>query len=297
MNPRGGSEILYGNLQKYVDRSYLNKINILFSVCDSGKLHSTLPNVLWQHLNTNEEAVYGLRDNNFLNKIDKFVFVSEWQMNKFVDVYTVPIEKSIVLRNAIDPIEFIEKPKSNKLKFIYTSTPWRGLDILLDSFKLLNRDDIELDVYSSTVIYGSHFMVNKFNWLFDLCRNTKNVNYKGYVTNKAIRKAVQSSHIFSYPSIFEETSCLSAIEAGSAGCKLVLTDFGALKETCGKYANYISFHENRENLVEEYSKLLNYEIDNYWDNYNMLEEQSQYFNNRYSWQLRKNEWINLIDNI
>ena len=91
----------------------------------------------------------------------------------------------------------------------------------------------------------------------------KNVVYKGYAMNKAVHKAVQQAHILAYPSIFEETSCLAAIEAGAAGCKIVTTDYGALKETCGDWASYIEFTPNRRELVQNYAELLQKEIDNY----------------------------------
>ena len=91
----------------------------------------------------------------------------------------------------------------------------------------------------------------------------KNVVYKGYAMNKAIHKAVQQAHILAYPSIFAETSCLTAIEAGAAGCKIVTTDYGALRETCQDWATYVDFTTNRQELVNNYAETLKKEIDNY----------------------------------
>lgn len=296
MAPRGGTEILYANLKKYIGPEYLHKINLIVSQSNYESLHPNLPNVQWQHLNTDELNTFGLRDKSFVDRIDKFVFVSDWQSNKFKRVYGLPQEKCITIRNASEPIEF--KPRTNgKLKLIYTSTPWRGLELLVGAFKLLNRDDIELDVYSSTVIYGVEFMKNKFDWLFDRCRNTKGINYKGYATNKAVRLAVQRAHIFAYPSVFEETSCLSAIEAGMAGCRLVLTDYGALPETCSNWAAYTPYCADHDHLLERYTEHLNNEINSYWHNYHTLEKQSLDFATKYNWEARKLEWINLIQQL
>lgn len=294
MNPNGGSELLYQNLQKYVGLD-LEKINLILSICNTDLLSTTKPNVLWQHLSYDQQNVVGMNDAKFVQNLDKIVYVSKWQKEKFQTLFNSPIEKSIVIRNAIEPISFIEKPKTEKLKLIYTSTPWRGLEILLDVFELINRDDIELDVYSSTIIYGKNFMPNAYNWLFHRCKTIKNVNYRGYVTNKAIKKALQTAHIFSYPSIFEETSCLSAIEAGAAGCKLVLSNYGALPETCINYADYVDYH-NTSQLINDYAKLLNDTIDNYWQN-NKLQEQSDWFNEYYGWTNRAEEWKHLIQHL
>ena len=297
LTPKGGTEILRDNLIKYVGSHNLQGINLIISQTNIQNLHPTLPNILWQHLNTDEENTFGLKNTEFVEQIDKFVFVSDWQSNKFRSVYNLPAEKCITIRNAIEDISFQPRINTGKVKLIYTSTPWRGLDILIDALKIMNRSDIELDVYSSTVIYGVNFMKNKFDWLFDKCRKTKGVNYKGYVTNKAVRLAVQKANIFSYPSIFEETSCLAAIEAGMAGCKLVLTDFGALPETCGQWASYIKHSTSREELVNRYSEILNIEIEKYWNNHHNLLEQAENFRQNYTWEVRKQEWITLIQGV
>ena len=294
MLPAGGSEILYQNLLKNVDNSWFEKINVISSITRKEVLDYSKINLLWQHLNSNEENTYGLCDPDFSNQLAKIVFVSEWQRQKFKDNLDFPFEKSCVIHNAIDEIEYLEKSKTSKLKLIYTSTPWRGLDVLIEAFKLLNRNDIELDVYSSTVIYGKEFLKNKFDWLFDKCRLTNGVNYKGYAVNKAVRRALQHAHIFAYPSVFEETSCLAAIEAGAAGCKIVTTDYGALKETCGEYAEYVPYTLKKSELVENYAKVLESNITNYWSHSDKLRKQADYFNGYYSWNNRKHQWINLF---
>lgn len=295
--PKGGTEILLEYFHKYVPSNLSNKINLITSVCEHSLLHASKPNVLWQHVNTDQRVAQGLHDSSFVSQLAKIVFVSDWQKSKFIKEFNLPVEKCTTIRNSIDPIEWKEKRKEDKLKLIYTSTPWRGLHLLVESFRLLNRQDIELDVYSSTVIYGSNFMKNDYKWLYHVCRNTPGINYKGYALNKGVRKALQEAHLFAYPSIFEETSCLAAIEAGCAGCQLVLTDLGALPETCQKWANYIPYTPNHQQLIEKYAILLNNCIDNYWKNSKTLQEQSDYFNNRYSWENRKEEWITLIEQL
>ena len=293
MPPRGGTEILWGNFRKYVDQDLISKVNILLSVCDKTLLKKNCPNILWQHVNTDQRVAQGCNDIAFVNGIDKFVYVSEWQRQKYHNEFNLPYDKSIVLLNAIDPIPYVKKTKG-KLKLIYTSTPWRGLEILLESFKLLNRKDIELDVYSSTVIYGSNFMPNQYDWLFNKCRGTPGVNYKGYALNKGIRRALQSAHILAYPSIFEETSCLAAIEAGAAGCQIVTTNLGALPETCDHWASYVQHTHDVNKLIHSYAEVLNSTIDNYWHQQDFLYAQSICFNDQYSWHNRKNEWNNLL---
>jgi UDP-glucose:(glucosyl)LPS alpha-1,2-glucosyltransferase len=157
-----------------------------------------------------------------------------------------------------------------------------------------------VDIHSSTKIYGSKFEElekDKFEPLFELCRNTKNVNFKGYTFNGEIRKSLEDTHIYAYPSIFEETSCLAVIEAMSAGCHVVTTNYGALPETCGEFATMIEFDSSAANLIERYAETLNSVLDNYKQNMYKydLEMQVKYYNKYYSWNTRIQEWRNFLN--
>jgi glycosyltransferase involved in cell wall biosynthesis len=298
----GGTEILMEGLKKYTNIDQYDNINILSSTPDPEKIRYTKKNILWQHLNYSDESLAPMRDPAFMKAINATAYVSHWQLEKFRYLFQVPLSNAHVIRNAIEPIEFKPKSKDGKLKLIYTSTPFRGLSILLDVMEILNRDDIELDVYSSTSVYGSGYETHYYrvyDELFSRAKNTKNVNYMGYASNEDVRKAVQDSHIFSYPSIFEETACLAMIEAGAAGCSLVTTDLGALPETGGMYAKMMTIKSDEVDIKISYAQHLNQAINDYWDksNQEMLKEQSNYFNKFYSWERRAKEWNEFFEKV
>jgi glycosyltransferase involved in cell wall biosynthesis len=240
----------------------------------------------------------GMKSPSFVDGIDCFIYNSHWCYEKFKERFNVPPWKSVVIKNATTAFEQKEKPKG-KLKLIYTSTPWRGLHVLLDAFRLLNRDDVELDVYSSTIIYGQQFadsLSGKFDWLFNELEKTPGVNVKGYAPNKEIREALEQAHIFTYPSTFEETSCISAIEAMCAGCQTVVTNYGALYETCGEYADFVCYDSDHKRLARNYAKVLNRVIDSYWSTNNQehLLEQTTFYNQNWTWEKRLKEWDLLL---
>lgn len=294
MRPNGGTELLCKNLIKYVGQDWLKHTNLVVSICNEEMIDINRKNILWQHLMTDQYNVMGLNNKKFTEKIDKFIYVSEWQKKKFINQFDLANYNNIVIKNAIDPIPFKQKPK-DKIRLIYNSMPNRGLEILLDAFDMLDTRDIELVVYSSNIIYGlnySKMIGNSYDVLFNRCRKHPNITYKGYAMNNVIRSAVQSSHILAYPSIFPETSCLVAIEAGAAGCKIVTTDYGALPETCGRWASYINYTPNKKELTEAYALKLKEEIENYTDE--KSEEQSIWFNKNYSWLNRQKEWKEIL---
>jgi glycosyltransferase involved in cell wall biosynthesis len=299
---KGGTELMRDALYKHTKLEEYENINLILSTPDMNKIRYTKHNLLWQHLSYTDESLAPLTDQAFMKSIGSQVYVSHWQYEKFRYVYQIPLENSYVIKNAIEPIENNLKEKDGKLKLIYASTPFRGLDIILDVFEILNRKDVELDVYSSTAVYGSGYashVGSQYELLFDRARNMPGVNYKGYAPNEDIRKAMQEAHILAYPSIFEETSCLVMIEAGAAGCEMVTTNLGALYETGAEYAKMIPIQSDRDILIRNYAKALEESIDNYWNksNQNRLKEQSNYYNKYYSWEKRSKEWNLLFEKI
>jgi glycosyltransferase involved in cell wall biosynthesis len=303
MKPLGGTEILLKGLYKHTNISQYEDINLILSNPYSEYLRYTKKNLLWQHLSYSDESLKaGYQDISFMNAINSFVYVSNWQHEKFRWIFKIPLENAYVIKNAIEPIEFKQKPKDKKIKLIYTSAPFRGLDMLLPAFEMLDRDDVELDIYSSAKMYGDGYEAHTngiYEKHFEIARNMKNVNYMGYATNDEIKKALQEAHIFAYPSTFEETCCLAMVEAGAAGCRMVTTNLGALFETGGEYARLMPMQAVPETFIPAYAKVLNEEIDNYWSikTQSQLKKQSDYYNYHYSWDLRLKEWNTLFEKI
>lgn len=301
MKPMGGSELMYYTVDKLLRPGWQQKVNLILSFCDPNLVDPSKKNVVWQQLNVNEEVTNAMADPKFVESIDQFVWVSHWQYQRFLDKYKVPAYKSIVIKNASQPCQWIPR-EQDKIKLVYTSTPWRGLDIIVEAFKMLGRTDVELDVFSSTQIYGPKFeeqTKGQFDWLWDQCRTTPGINYHGYQPNDVVRAAVKKAHIFAYPNTFEETSCISAIEALIAGCKVVTTDHGALPETCSEWATYVPYGPNRQILATRYAYALNDAINSYWsqNTQDVLKRQVEFYNGFYSWNTRMPEWQGLIDRL
>ena len=295
----GGSENQLRLLLKYLPDEEFKNINLVLNNTDLKLLENDKINILWMQHFVNQEEAKNLGSKTYVDKLDFIVFNSHWNFEKFVYQFKVPENKCVVIKNAIEKIEYEEKPK-DKINLIYHTTPWRGLALLLKVFNNLNIENVELNVCSSTTIYGKKFhdiYGKKYEDLFNECQNTKNVNYLGFLPNEKIIKLLKKMHIYSYPSIWTETSCISAIESMGAGCEVVTTNLGALYETCAPFGTFVSFDRNFSNLEKKYSKLLYKTIKNYWSDKNQekLKLQRETINSTYSWDLRSNEWKNLFD--
>ena len=297
-NARGGTELMQERLYNSLPKELLDQFQIIPS-----RVRDLDPNkkkILWLHDLPGDPESEHLKDINLRKRFDKIVCVSDWQMQVYNLMSGLPYSESIVIKNAIYPIDIKTKPFNGTINLIYHTTPHRGLDILVPVFEeLANRySDIHLDVYSSFSIYGWEQRDEPFKQLFDRCKKHPQITYHGAVPNEQIREALKKSHIFAYPSIWPETSCLAAIEAFSAMNLVVCPNYAALTETCANFAMMYPFNENKNAHAVQFAHTLEHAINTIRNNQGQpdayLEFQKQYFDYFYGWDKRKGEWEALL---
>jgi len=295
----GGSENQLRLLLKHLPDESFKDINLILNSTSDTLIENDKINILWMQHFVNQEEAKNLGNKKYVDKLNYIVFNSHWNFEKYQYQFKVPENKSLVIKNAIEKININKKPK-DKISLIYHTTPWRGLKNLLKIYKNLNLENVELNVCSSTIIYGKKFdkiLGKKYESIFEECKNTKNVNYLGFLDNKKIIEILKKTHIYSFPSIWPETSCISAIEAMAAGCEVVTTNLGALYETCSPFGTFVSFDSNFDNLEKKYEEALLNSINNFWskENQEKLKLQSEIINITYSWDIRSQEWKKFFD--
>ena len=294
----GGSESQLRLLFEYVPDKYFKDINLILNNANVSLIDKNRLNIIWMQHFVNQEEAKNLGSKEFIDQIDYIIFNSHWNFEKFQYQFKIPENKSIVIRNAIEKIEHHEKPK-DKINLIYHTTPWRGLEHLLKIFKKMSLKNVELNVCSSTKIYGKKFSEKyekKYKLIFDECKNSNNINYFGYLDNTKMISLLKKMHINSFPSIWPETSCISAIESMAAGCNIVSTSLGALYETCSPFGKFITIDKDLKNLENKFQIKLIECIENYWSNENqeLLKLQVDTINRTYSWNERGKEWISFL---
>ena len=298
-NARGGTELMLERLHSSISPDLMKEFQIIPSRVRD--LQEDKIRILWLHDLPGDPESEHLKNRGW-EKFHKLVFVSNWQMQAYVQYYNIPWSHCIVLQNAINPIDFklTEKPR-DKIRMIYHTTPHRGLNILVPVFKKLceSHENIELDIYSSFKIYGWESRDEQYQQLFDECKNTPNINYHGFVSNDEIRSALIKSHIFAYPSTWVETSCLALIEAMSAGNICVHPNLGALYETAANWTHMYQWNENAAqhanmfySIIDSAIKELNSLTDEMY--HNKIMTQKSYADIFYQWNIRKMQWEALM---
>ena len=130
----GGSESQLKLLLKYLPDESFKDINLILNNTDHDLLEKIRINVLWMQHFVNQKEAQNLGSKDYVDKLDYIVFNSNWNFEKFGYQFKIPESKSIVIRNAIEKIDFQEKPRE-KISLVYHTTPWRGLLHLLKVFK------------------------------------------------------------------------------------------------------------------------------------------------------------------
>lgn len=294
---RGGADLMLNRLVRSLPLALLARFQIILSRVT--QLDPSRIRILWCH-DLPEDPIYAhLADGGWRN-FHRLVFVSNWQMQKFIARYDIPWSRCRVLLNAIEPIGAHGKP-GGEVRLGYWSTPDRGLGILFPVFDRLVRRhaNLRLDIFSSFDIYGRPDQNAQFQTLFDQCRAHPHIRYHGSVPNADLREALKSIHVLAYPSTFPETSCIVLIEAMSAGIVAVHPNLGALYETAANLTVMYQYQERPVDHAGLFANFLNLAIQHY-DLPSMrtqLAQQKAYCDANYDWEVRQQEWRAFLETI
>jgi UDP-glucose:(glucosyl)LPS alpha-1,2-glucosyltransferase len=294
-NAMGGTELMKYGMKDRIPQDLLDNFQIFVSRVEE-PLDESKVRLYWLHDLPGDPASEHLKNGGW-QKFHKLIFVSNWQMQAYMAYYSIPWSHCLVIQNAIEPIEEHTKP-TDKIRLAYWSTPHRGLEILVPVFdKLCEKyDNIELDVYSSFNLYGWAERDEPYKALFERCCRHPKINYFGTVDNKFLRENLKNTHIFAYPSIWPETSCMCLMEAMSAGMLCVHPNFAALPETAANWTNMYQFHEDANQHAGAFYNALSASIETLNDAgvQTTLSSQKAYADIFYSWNLRQYQWTQLL---
>lgn len=168
-----------------------------------------------------------------------YLFKSEYHKSLYPKV-----KKYHVIPNGVVTKQFKQvKPKKDK-SVIYGSAYYRGLETLLKMWPEIRKrvPDAQLNIY-----YGWQSWVNAEGedaFYQRMCKKLEalkdqGVTEHGRVSHEELADRYLESKVWAYPTEFAETFCITAVKANLAGCKPIITDIGALKETGGPQATVI----------------------------------------------------------
>lgn len=299
-NANGGTEQMAKRMVNYLPSSLLEDFQIIHSRVR--ELEPGLKKILVCHDLHNDPEVQNLADTKYRKQFDKIVFVSNWQAQLYSLTMGIPYSEFTVIPNAIEPFEQKEKDFSGPIKLIYHTTPHRGLHIAVAVADALAKHiDVHFDVYSSFSVYGWEQRDEPYKKLFDQINDHPNMTYHGGKTNREVRSALENAHMFLYPSIWPETSCLAAIESLCAGVMPIVPNLAALPETVEHSGVMYQFHENENHHASEAFKWAHgyatFIKNNEKGANNVALNLQQRYNQVYNWNTAQQSWTALLEGL
>ncbi len=256
--------------------------------------------ILWMQHADDQPAAEGLKDAGERAQYDGFAFVSEWQRRRFIEAFGIDGARTGVMRNAIGPrfaglfagAESIAAVKTWPPVLAYTSTPFRGLDVLLNVFPSIRarRQGVRLRIFSSMSVYHDPSGSDPFQHLYAQARATEGVEYVGSLPQPLLADELKRAAILAYPCTFSETSCIAAMEALAAGCRVVTTDLGALDETTDGFGTLVP---PGPSMPEAFAEACIETIDRaaWAQGEAELRAQIDHINRTAAWPVRAGEWV------
>jgi glycosyltransferase involved in cell wall biosynthesis len=272
-------------------------------------LRMSIPLVLWNQHAHDQPAIQNLSRLRERKDWNAFAFVSDWQRQNFEKKFWVPAEKSIVMRNAVSPA-FAECPIATPWCvtgeapiLFYSSTPFRGLDVLLSAFPRIRAaiPQVRLRIYSSMSVYQVEPKADQYRALYDLARSMEGVEYIGSVGQMRLAHELSRAAALAYPSTFAETSCISAIEAMAAGAAVFTTRLGALPETTEGHASMVDWQPDKRKLAEDFAAMVIQNLQDMSTNPEVekarREQRLEFIRKNYLWPDRAKQWSDWLTQI
>jgi glycosyltransferase involved in cell wall biosynthesis len=279
-------------LQKHIIPNNIKFQNINWIICPGVFENNGLDSIAWLHLRHYDHNFSWLNEDN----IKHIVFVSEYQYNMFKKEYYLDPNKCIVIQNFIKPVK-VKKKTLDKIDIVYHSEIYRGLDLLIkaiDNSKYKNI--INLNVYADLSPKKHDWQNESIKLIKDMSKSRDYIKLNKYISHKDVLKEIGKMNMFVLPGTVDETSCLSLIEAMSAGCYCITSDKYALKETGLGFSKTYEFTENELEHINLITEQINLGVEEILKGFNYT-NQKKFVDKFYGKNRAMSNWENLANTI
>ncbi len=258
---------------EYLPMCYLSNIqNIYYLLHDLGPIGSIIP---------------------MDKKLKNIICLTNWHKQYFSKNFPTCEYLTTIYPNGLNmPLFDIPvKPAKIPFKFIYSSFANRGLLNILNMWDsiLINFPSATLhiycDIYHKWVIENYPEEAKQIQKIIESGKYKSSVFNHGWVDKETLAQSWLTSQFWLYPCVFQETFCITALEAAATKTLAITNDLGALVDTVGNRGLVIPgdarTKEWQDKTIEEIKKIVNNE-----------ERMNELLANNYQWSKYHN-WENL----
>ena len=276
------------NLKQLIENTPFHTIIVsrYISFYEMFKECSFYQSYIWAH--DTELMSYGcsLNDTQILNKwnnsINGCICLTEWHKNLFIEKYPSLTNKINIINNGIN-INSFKKIDKIKNKFIYTSRPERGLNILLNLWpQILEKlPDATLSI-SSYVNFPSNPQDIILKNIID---KSDSITYLGKLNSDKLYEEMSSSEYWLYPTHYPETSCITALEMLMSEVICLYYPVAGLPYTLDKYGIQVTPNSEINTIVSLTD-----------EQKTQLRQNGKLYAKSCSWKNRAKSWTNMLFN-
>ena len=225
------------------------------------------------------------------DKLEKIVGVSQYHIDEHLKPrfkalgYTSQLDHTYIqfIHNAIDLNDYKNREQANKIKdrIIWTSSPDRGLKLILDNWLDWKQKVPQLSLEICCPPYAVDWFDFNINELPD-------VNWQGNRCPKDLKTEIDKAEYWIYSSDYTETYCITALEMMMGRVKIITNGAGNIKNLVTQDRGTLVGNNANEIIEAIIMDKINPEIatgklDNAYE-----------FAAGENWNVRVQEWLNLI---
>lgn len=174
----------------------------------------------------------------YMKMFDKIIVLSEFHKNNLNGVLNLPDFIYSIVGNATEEQDISNEEKLSNFEnndFIYASTPFRGLVVLMKMWPIIKQriPNAKLHVYSSMKIYGSETHDLMFENMYKSLSKMDGVIYYGSRPQKEIFSMMKKCKLMLYPNVYPETYCNVVMESRACKTPIITSAYGNLKNVVG----------------------------------------------------------------
>lgn len=224
-----------------VDR--LGPVDVLIAVREWAPLYVPIDakrRFLWTGDSYDQPQTIGIGDKRIAGRLDGLLCVSNWHADELSARSGFPRDRTFVLPNGVYLPYFSGRESRTRKRLMYSSTPYRGLRYMPHIFRKIREKhpDAEFHVFSDYAVYSDGRSAYYQPAVKEWEQLKKELELAGCVLHgnipqEQLAREFMRSSVLTYPNIFAETSCITALEAQAGGCVVLSSRLGALPETVG----------------------------------------------------------------
>ncbi len=217
----------YISIREFVEIESFDAVIVIRGMLELFQDWKAKKHFLWLSDSYKSLKTYGIGDKRFAARLDGLFLLSQWHVDTLCKSSGFPKDKTWIVNNGIYPEYFLGKEVRHPKRLIYSSAPDRGLFYMPHIYEELKKrhPDLELHVFSSLDKYftgwSRGYRHNENVKLYEKLRSMPGCILHGSILQKDLSREFMRSSILVYPTNFEETSCITAIEAMAGGCAIV----------------------------------------------------------------------------